>query len=62
MPQGGDTMSNLLLEDLQRLTPSQGVLLHRLADLGYLTRDQVDELVNRLAADRMIVCLRFWDR
>lgn len=46
-------MSNLLLDDLQRLTPSQGVLLHRLADLGYLTRDQVDELINRLAADRM---------
>lgn len=40
------------LDDLQRLTPSQGVLLYRLVDLGYLTRAQVDELVNRLVKDR----------
>jgi hypothetical protein len=41
-----------ILDDLQRLTPSQGVLLYRLVDLGYLTRPQVDELVNRLVGDR----------
>ena len=40
------------LDDLQRLTPSQGALLYRLVDLGYLTRAQVDELVNRLVGDR----------
>jgi len=40
------------LDDLQRLTPSQGVLLYRLVDLGYLTTAQVDELVNRLVGDR----------
>jgi len=40
------------LEDLQRLTPSQGMLLYRLVDLGYLTRAQVDELINRLVSDR----------
>ena len=40
------------LDDLQRLTPSQGVLLYRLVDLGYLTAAQVDELVNRLVGDR----------
>lgn len=40
------------LDDLQRLTPSQGALLYRLVDLGYLTQAQVDELVNRLAGDR----------
>ena len=40
------------LDDLQRLTPSQGVLLYRLVDLGYLTRAQIDKLVNRLVGDR----------
>jgi len=40
------------LDDLQRLTPSQGTLLYRLVDLGYLTRAQVDELINRLVGDR----------
>jgi len=41
------------LDDLQRLTPSQGALLYRLVDLGYLTRTQVDELINRLVRDRL---------
>jgi len=40
------------LDDLQRLTPSQGVLLYRLVDLNYLTKEQVDELINRLVSDR----------
>lgn len=40
------------LEDLQQLTPSQGVLLYRLVDLGYLTRAQVDQLINKLVSDR----------
>ena len=40
------------LEDLQRLTPSQGALLYRLVELEYLTQSQVDELINRLAQDR----------
>lgn len=40
------------LDDLQRLTPSQGMLLYRLVDLGYLTKTQVDELINRLVSDR----------
>ena len=40
------------LDNLQRLTPSQGALLYRLVDLGYLMRAQVDELVNRLVSDR----------
>ena len=40
------------LDDLQRLTPSQGALLYRLVDLGYLARAQVDELINRLVSDR----------
>lgn len=46
-------MSEQLLDDLQRLTSSQDVLLHRLVDLGYLSRAQVDELINRLAGDRL---------
>ena len=41
-----------ILDDLQRLTPSQGVLLYRLVDLNYLTKEQVDELINRLVSDR----------
>lgn len=40
------------LDDLQRLTPSQGALLYRLVDLGYLTQAQIDELINRLVSDR----------
>ena len=40
------------LDDLQRLTSSQGALLYRLVDLGYLTQAQVDELINRLVTDR----------
>jgi len=40
------------LDDLQRLTPSQGALLYHLVDLGFLTRAQVDELINRLVSDR----------
>jgi uncharacterized protein (UPF0332 family) len=40
------------LDDLQRLTPSQGALLYQLVDLGYLAQVQVDELINRLASDR----------
>jgi uncharacterized protein (UPF0332 family) len=40
------------LDDLQRLTSSQGALLYRLVDLGYLTQTQVDELINGLVADR----------
>ena len=39
-------------DDLQRLTPSQGILLYRLIDLGYLTNAQVNELINRLVGDR----------
>ncbi len=46
-------MSEQLLDDMQRLTPSQGVLLHCLVDLGYLTRTQMDELINRLVRDRL---------
>jgi len=45
-------MNEQILDDLQRLTSSQDVLLHRLVDLGYLTRSQVDELINRLVSDR----------
>jgi uncharacterized protein (UPF0332 family) len=41
-----------LLDDLQRLTPSQGALLYRLVDLGYLAQAQVDALINRLVSDR----------
>ena len=41
------------LDDLQQLTSSQGVLLYRLVDLGYLTRAQVDQLINRLVRDRI---------
>jgi len=40
------------LDNLQRLTPSQGVLLYRLVDLGYLTQAQVEELIDRLTDDR----------
>ena len=40
------------LDDLQRLTSSQGALLYHLVDLGYLTQAQVDELINRLVTDR----------
>lgn len=40
------------LDDLQRMTPSEGMLLYRLVDLGYLTRAQIDELINRLVTDR----------
>jgi len=40
------------LDELQRLTPSQGALLYRLVELGYLTQAQVDELINRLVGDR----------
>ncbi len=40
------------MDDLQRLTASQGVLLYRLVELGYLTRTQVDELITRLARER----------
>jgi len=42
------------MDDLQRLTASQGVLLYRLVDLGYLTRAQVDELITRLVRERLI--------
>lgn len=42
----------LILDDLQRLTPSQGVLLYRLVDLNYLTKEQVDGLINQLVSDR----------
>lgn len=41
-----------ILDDLQRLTPSQGVLLYRLVDLNYLTKEQVDGLINQLVSDR----------
>ena len=47
------------LEDLQRLTPSQGALLYRLVELGYLTRTQVDELVNRLVQDRFAKAMEY---
>jgi hypothetical protein len=40
------------LDDLQQLTQSQGMLLYRLVDLGYLTRAQVDQLINKLVSDR----------
>lgn len=42
------------MDDLQRLTASQGVLLYRLVDLGYLTPAQVDELITRLVRERLI--------
>jgi hypothetical protein len=42
------------LDDLQRLTPSQGALLYRLVELGYLTQTQVDDLINRLVSERFI--------
>jgi len=42
-----------ILDNLQRLTPSQGALLHRLVDLGYLTGEQVDELIDKLVSDRL---------
>ncbi len=45
------------MDDLQRLTASQGVLLYRLVDLGYLTRIQVDELITRLAGERLTYLL-----
>jgi uncharacterized protein (UPF0332 family) len=41
-----------ILDDLQRLTPSQGVLLYRLVDLNYLAKEQVDGLINQLVSDR----------
>ena len=47
------------LDDLQRLTPSQGALLYRLVDLGYLTQAQVDELINRLVSDRFAKALNY---
>lgn len=47
------------LDDLQRLTASQGMLLYRLVDLGYLTRAQVDELINRLAIDRFAKAINY---
>ena len=40
------------LDDLQRLTPSQGVLLYRLVDLGYLTQAQANALIDQLVSDR----------
>jgi uncharacterized protein (UPF0332 family) len=46
-------MNEQILDDLQHLTSSQDVLLHRLVNLGYLTHDQVNELVNRLVGDRL---------
>ncbi len=46
------------MDDLQRLTASQGVLLYRLVDLGYLTRIQVDELITRLAGERVTYLLQ----
>lgn len=45
-------MTMATLDDLQRLTPSRGTLLYRLVELGYLTQAQVDDLVNRLVAER----------
>ena len=30
-----------MLDDLQRLTPSQAMLLYRLVELGYITQKQV---------------------
>lgn len=46
-------MSERILDDLQRLTSSQGMLLYRLVELGYLTRPQVESLINRLVSDRL---------
>jgi hypothetical protein len=46
-------MSDRILDDLQRLTYSQNVLLHRLVDLGYLSREQTDTLLERLVDDRL---------
>jgi len=34
------------------LTPSQGALLYRLVELGYLTQTQVTDLINRLVSER----------
>lgn len=39
-------------DDLQHLTPSQGALLYRLVDLGYLTKARVDEIIQRLVSER----------
>lgn len=43
-----------LWDDLQHLTPSQGALLYRLIELGYLTQTQVDELMHRLVSERFV--------
>jgi hypothetical protein len=49
------------LDDLQRLTSSQGMLLYHLVDLGYLTRAQVDELLARLVRDRLAKAQEYLD-
>ena len=49
------------LDDLQRLTPSQGALLYRLVELSYLTQTQVDDLINRLVSERFIKAAAFLD-
>ena len=48
-----------ILDDLQRLTSSQGALLYRLVDLGYLTKGQVDDLINQLVGDRFAKAERY---
>jgi uncharacterized protein (UPF0332 family) len=48
-----------ILDDLQRLTPSQGVLLYRLVDLNYLTKEQVDGLINQLVSDRFVKAMDY---
>jgi len=50
-----------ILDELQRLTASQGALLYRLVDLGYLTQAQVDELINRLVSDRFAKAADYLD-
>ena len=49
-----------MLDDLQRLTPSQAMLLYRLVELGYITQKQVDDLINQLAVDRFTKALTYW--
>lgn len=49
-----------MLDDLQRLTPSQTTLLYRLVELGYLTQTQLDTLINRLVVDRFSKAIHYW--
>jgi hypothetical protein len=55
------SMSRQLLDDLQRLTSSQGMLLYRLVDLGYLARAQVDDLLANLVRDRLAKAQAYLD-